>query len=215
MKISALVMGLAGVGIAAWFSRDLLVGRSEGIRERMRFIARMMDHARRNSLVDQDDDGEGEFVWIGELAGVDPLRGGRTRLVSPWIDPTMGKRDADGRSEVHGYLVHIALPRAQGGWVWESPKGDARAVAADADVQETQFVCYAWPSASNLTLRAIYFVGPSLEVWTTDGAVTTYRGSTAPRPSAAFVKHGAGPPTETTPPSYTGTDGNTWRVLDR
>jgi hypothetical protein len=212
--------GLTGLTIGAWHTRSYVAGRTTGAVGTLRSLVSANEQFKQCGCVDQDADGWGEYGWLGEMAGVDPVRcTGLKMSTSPFIATKLGMKDGRGRARLRGYVFHLALPFESNRWRLE-PKVIPPAPwpikeQARADSQEKRWLCYAWPAGDNIGVRSVYFLTESGEIWVTNGGGKQYRGDDGPRVSAAFVKGGQGPPGGAQAPSYTGTDGNTWTLLDQ
>jgi hypothetical protein len=88
-------------------------------------------------VVDVDDDGWGEFLFLNELAGARAPRGPGRGLPIPLLPDAFKHRGAGGFVEVHGYLYRLFLIDAGG-----TPLDDG---AADPTQAEVKWSCYAWP----------------------------------------------------------------------
>lgn len=145
-------------------------------------------------IVDQDNDGTGEFGTLGELSGISPCRGsGQSMAASPFIAQILGIRDDNGVSMKSGYCFVLYLPTAKGP---ARREGDAEldAVAADADAQEVRWCAYAWPQSPGQSGNRIFFVNQEGQVYMAVASATRYGGAgNPPRPDAAFDVGGTSP----------------------
>ncbi len=96
-----------------------------------------------SQCVDQDQDGEGEYGFLGELAGTSPCRGsGQAFERSPYVPSSMGPAGGRGVAVRNGYCLVVYLPDGRGGGRFEA---DDDPYPEAADAQETGYVAYAWP----------------------------------------------------------------------
>ena len=152
-------------------------------------------------IVDQDQDGAGEYGFLQELAGaVVP----RTRIsaLAPGevFSAAMGNTNANGVTSKSGYAYMIYLPTAAGPAGTESAGAVPAAVAANGNVQETRWVAYAWPMDYGSTGYRCFAVNQQAEVYQASNeqaANTPYyngdgtgAGDSLPAPGAAFVVNG-------------------------
>ena len=107
--------------------------------------------------IDRDGDGRGEAGFLGELAGVGPLRGGG-RLETPLLSPIFACF-ADGVVRTCGYEFEVKLPTADGRRV-----GVAAAAAVDVDASEVDFRVDAWPDPLNGSGGRLFFIDGRGEV---------------------------------------------------
>lgn len=141
-------------------------------------------------IVDQDGDGEGEFGFLGEVLGRIEPRGRAQRPVPTWrVDNAFRFRGNDGIAEANGFYYLVYLPTAAGPAT--ADPGVALAPHPDnADVQETRFVCYAWPASLGSTAnRAFVISQQGQEFATRNRHAQDYEGRRkVPPPEAAYVR---------------------------
>ncbi len=157
-------------------------------------------------------DGEGEFGYLGELAGNVPVRGTPAPLGPPTLGAKLGIVQ-NGVVTTAGYHYAMFLPGAGGVGVAEDLNGGKAAVAdVDPGLAEQWWVCYAWPVQFNSSGNRAFVINQTGEVMSTDnrGANQGYSSTNNPPAyDAAFLNAGsmlgaisnAGP---------NGSDGGTW-----
>jgi len=138
-------------------------------------VAQASFRARR--LLDADNDGEGEFGSLEELAGDAPLRSGRA--VPRDLTPLPGLvRNTSGVYERNGYLFRVYLPAEDGSPVAASdPK---RRGQVDGDLAETVCVTVAWPVERGRTGRSCFLLDARGVIYGCRDAV--YEGGNPPPP---------------------------------
>ncbi|MHC5020190.1 MAG: hypothetical protein ACYTGX_08805 [Planctomycetota bacterium] len=179
----------------------------------MRSIAAGQEHFQKGNIVDQDSDGMGEFGWLGELSGAEPCRvAGLPMTTSPFIAPILGMKDKYGNAPKSGFYFRMYLQGPDGTWVGEpmlekadAPTGGGGAEAPRksfaeskqaADLNETRWICYAWPQTHTHTGDQAFVVNEAGEVWATQyeegvGDGGPYTGAIhRPLPLAAFTADG-------------------------
>ncbi len=132
---------------------------------------------------DADGDGEGEHGFLGELAGVTPLRGSNARLVPPVLHSRFGAV-RDGRVEIGGYVLEMYLPSQDGGWVTEASRG-AGGYEVDADAAELRWLCYAWPIERGWTGNRAFLMNQDGNILGTNMSAEIYSGRIAPKAGVA------------------------------
>jgi len=175
-------------------------------------------------VVDQDNDGTGEYGYFQELTGAAVPRtvGGQVPAnVRPgeYITQVLGVVSAKGVAAKSGYHYYIYLPDGKGGATGESlplPAGNA----ACANDQETRFICYAWPAAFDSSGRRCFVVNQQGEVFQARNldasGIPFYEGmAKIPGPDAALLKghQGAGDLSAPFPDfanNEVGSDGQQW-----
>jgi len=144
-------------------------------------------------IVDQDGDGSGEYGFLQELTGYAIPRT-RTAMLpaGEGISTALGNVDANGISGKSGYCYQLWLPTDAGAAESEGPVGTVpAALAANANVQETRWACYAWPVDHGSTGYRCFVVNQQAEVYQArneDAAgAALYDGpALAPTPAVAF-----------------------------
>jgi len=93
--------------------------------------------------VDLDEDGIGEFGTLGELTGVDPLRGypSQAYLEPPVVSPGLRPTGAHGTAQRSGYCFRLYLPGPDGSWL----RVDEDPSQRTADESEVRWCVFAWP----------------------------------------------------------------------
>ncbi|MGQ0613178.1 MAG: hypothetical protein ACT4PV_05515 [Planctomycetaceae bacterium] len=132
---------------------------------------------RARRLLDSDNDGEGEFGTLEELAGDTPLRSGRA--VPRDLTPLPGLvRNASGVYERNGYLFRVFLPAEDGSPV--GVVGSQRRAPVDGDLAEAICITVAWPVERDRTGRNCFLLDASGVIYAcTDGV---YEGANPPPP---------------------------------
>ena len=117
-------------------------------------------------IVDQDGDGAGEYGFLQELAGAVAPRG-RAAALAPGevFSAAMGNVNANGVTSKSGYAFMVYLPTSAGAATTESAGAVPAANAADANVQETRWVAYAWPMDYGSTGYRCFVVNQQGEVY--------------------------------------------------
>lgn len=156
-------------------TREEMMTRSfqKAARDKLANIAEVQEDFRSLVLVDQDEDGKGEYGLLSEVGGKagSQLRSARGR--SPWPSPrpqlrlqeSYARVGPEGFSVVDNYCYQVFL-RGPRGLVTDAanpPEGDRAA----ADLQEVaQGWCgYAWPLEYGTHGRAVYFSNGVNDLW--------------------------------------------------
>lgn len=109
--------------------------------------------ARLAGMVDTDNNGTPEFSTLGELIGVDIVRGtADSRLDRAPL--RLSAADAGPYFRVSGYYVVLYLPDSSG--VGVNPLVDAASI--DPDLGASYWTCVAWPARNGITGTASFFV---------------------------------------------------------
>ncbi len=143
-------------------------------------------------VVDQNNNGVGEFGLFQELTGAAKPRG-RTSAVGlgEYISQELGAVDANGIATKAGYNFLIYLPTDGVGPAAKEGDIDLSAtIAANADEQEVAWCCYAWPISRTQTGNRAFCVNQTGTVYQSpnDGVNQLYSGTAQmPAPQAAFI----------------------------
>ncbi|MBL8737853.1 MAG: hypothetical protein JNL12_15580 [Planctomycetes bacterium] len=132
---------------------------------------------------DADGDGQGEYGFLGQLAGVTPLRGSDALLTPPVLPSRFGEV-RDGRVEIGGYVIEMFLPAKDGGWVSEAMQG-AGGGEVDDDAAENVWLCYAWPVEHGWTGKRAFLVDHRGDVLASNMPKELYSGRIAPKAGQA------------------------------
>ena len=138
------------------------------------------------TVVDQDQDGTGEYGFIGELSGAYPLRGSGKRA-----NPVYTARfhfDKNGIASKSGYYFYCYLPgknKAIGEKDWNT-KVDDDAI----NNQENRYVIYAWPIKPGNTGRRVFAIDQSGEVYQCNYKYINWL--LLPAPETAYSRRGSG-----------------------
>lgn len=187
----------------------------------LRSLATAQEQFRAQHLCDQDGDGVGEYGLLGELAGIDAIRGTGVKVArSPFIAAVLGVKDAQGIPEKSGYLYRLYLPAGGVGPALGEGQTAASAAPANADAQESRWCCYAWPKKSERSARRVFVMTQDGEIWSSDnrGTRQRYEGtSRVPSPDAALDVAGRDPrnldaPGAAARPGAEAGDGGRWRL---
>ena len=177
-------------------------------------------------VVDQNDNGIGEYGLFQELAGAEIPRGAiQARTPGEFLSQELGAVDAaNGYASKAGYHFLIFLPTDGNGPATDEgtlgvPLPNVE-VAADADEQEVRWCCYAWPVSRTETGNRCFVVNQTGTVYqsSNEAATQLYSGSTTmPAADAAFIAVAGNPPIINLGGRFprmgaaeTGADGGTW-----
>ena len=168
-------------------------------------------------VVDNDvpPDGEGEYGYLGELAGIVNLRGAVVALGPPTLGAKLGIVQ-NGAVTTNGYHYQLYLPGPGGIPVAEDPAGGKANIGElDADLAERFWVCYAWPAQINTSGNRVFVINQTGEILMSnnEGANQSYSGLVnAPAADAAFVNAGliTG---RFARPNSNAVDGGVWRPV--
>ena len=172
-------------------------------------------------VVDQNQNGIGEYGLFQELSGMQVPRGStHARTPGEFISQELGAVDANGIATKAGYDFLIYLPTAAGPAVSEGQINLAVGVPANAPPQEVRWCAYAWPVDRLGTGNRAFVVNQTGTVYQTqnDANGQLYNGTvTIPAANAAFLAVPGNPPIANLGGRFprmgageTGADGGNW-----
>lgn len=167
--------------------------------------------ARAQALVDQDHDGTGEFLFLSELTGNRPCRGGTA--ASAVLEAAFGR--GCGFATIADYHVTVYLPGegAEGAVLDPELVALVQPYVPDPDAAERSFVAYAWPSHDAAVgarfLPAMAITEKGVLYWSLPIA-KPYVGKRRPLPLAAFAPER----TLGAEPGRLGQDGAAWISIE-
>jgi len=186
-------------------------------------------------VVDQDEDGTGEYGLFEELAGASVCRGEVTGSGSPapaqrtpgeFMQQVYGQVTAAGYAQKSGYFYVIYLPNEPGGGyapgdaVVSDPVAGAAAADVDAvDDQEVFWIAYAWPVSAGTSGNRVFCVSVDGTIYFTKNddptAAGFYNGSVtgAPAADAAIESTATLVQFPIASNGEVGVDGNVWLPL--
>jgi len=158
------------------------------------------------SRADENNNGIGEYGSFAEMSGGTGVRGGAV-LGAPVLSAAF-RTVANSRVARSGYLYQVYIPLISGQGQAEQATGGYAAGTLDADLAETTWCCYAWPTSYGTTGNRTFFVNQAGDIISTE--TSAYDGGSPPASNAAF--RGAGNTiTGIAASGVTGRDGNFWR----
>jgi len=155
-----------------------------------------------NVAVDQDVDGIGEHGLFNELAGassiraatIDPAAGTYTLTKRPALSPGYISRafytgQTNNFAQKSGYRFRIYLPASAAACITDTAGlAGLTGVDGDANVQENNWIAYAWPNSWRTSGVRVFAVDQAAEVATApnaNGTVSYYAGTDEPPFGAA------------------------------
>jgi type II secretory pathway pseudopilin PulG len=207
MIVLAVIAVIAAIALPNLLSSRIIANETAAISS-LRTIISSESQFQQTGLADKNDNGFGEYGYLGEMSGSVGVRGG-ARISAATLSSAFQSTNAWGVVSRGGYLYILALPNAAGNPV-------AQAAHADVDglLAETVWVCYAWPMHYGYSGNRTFFANQGGDiVATNDPKYSGPHPSGAPMPAgAAFV--GPGPLVTITGIAASGVmgrDGNIWR----
>lgn len=141
----------------------------------LRSIASAQAQAQASAVIDTDGDTGGEYAYLGEMAGIAPLRGGTEFMEPALLVSSLGNVTPAGIAERSGYLFRVFLP---GATVNERTPGlpEGSSARPDSDNAEILWCAYAWPAEAGVTGGRAFFVNQEGDLLATPNADGAYSG---------------------------------------
>ena len=209
MIVIAIIAIIAAIAIPNLLSARLNSNETAAIAT-LRNILSAQSQFQTMARADENNNGVGEYGYLSEMSGGVGVRGGA--VLNPEVLSTAFRSaDANGVVVRSGYLFVVALPQANG-----DGAGLENIGLVDADVAETTWVCYAWPSNYGTTGNRTFFVNQAGDIiGTEDSSYSGYAGATVPMVAGAAFAAGGGVNSITgaVATGSTGRDGNLWKTV--
>ena len=234
MIVVAIIALIAAFAIPALL-RARITANETGAIAALRSLATNETQFQAVSVVDQDEDGTGEFGLFSELTGSETPRwpdsgnpGPAQRRPGEFMAQIFGDVNANGHPAKSGYLYVIYLPNTAAGDTWnpgdpviddsDPAWGAANGASSEAvDDQEVHWCAYAWPVMRERTGNRTFFIDIDGTIYFTindDGSATPYSGTAAaPVAAAAYLAGGADIVMPDADNTELGVDGNVWLPL--
>lgn len=209
MIVIAIIAIIAAIAIPNLLSARLSSNEAAAIAT-LRNVISAQSQFQTSARADENDNGIGEYGTFGEMSGGTPVRG--NAILDPTVFSTAFRTvNANGEVARSGYAFAMYLPDVGGGGLAEVAGGGAD-TNVDADLAETTWCCYAWPTNFGSTGSRTFFVNQGGDIVATEDQ--GYSGSGAgPASNAAFAPGGGSTVTGKTATGMTGRDGNFWRQI--
>jgi prepilin-type N-terminal cleavage/methylation domain-containing protein len=167
MIVIAIIAIIALIAIPNLFSSRIVANETSAIGS-LRSLASAQAEFQARHIVDQDNDGLGEYGFLQELTAAVVPRGFGGALDPPVLSQTLGNADAMGLITKSGYAFVLFLPGAGNAEINEPAAGAfPGSVAANANEQEIKYACYAVPAQIRSTGNRAFVVNQQASVFST------------------------------------------------
>ena len=208
MIVIAIIAIIAAIAIPNLLSARLNSNETAAIAT-LRNIISAEAQFQTTARADENNNGVGEYGTFGEMSGSIGVRG--NALLDPTVLSTAFRTvNANGEVARSGYMFAMYLPGAAGDGLAELAGGGAD-TTVDADLAETTWCAYAWPTNFGSTGSRTFFVNQGGDIVATEDPV--YSGSGGGPDSNSAFAGGGNTITGTTATGMTGRDGNFWRQI--
>jgi prepilin-type N-terminal cleavage/methylation domain-containing protein len=206
MIVIAIIAIIAAIAIPNLLSARLNSNETAAIAT-LRNIISAQAQFQTTSRADLNNNGVGEYGTFAEMSGAVGVRAGAV-LNPPVLSTAFRAVNAAGEVSRSGYLFAMWLPDIGGVGLPEDPATGADA-NVDADIAETTWCCYAWPTNYGNTGNRAFFVNQGGDIVATE--FNAYSGTTNGPPSNAAFSGAGDTITGAVATGMTGRDGNFWK----
>ena len=195
MIVVAIIAIIASIAIPNLLSARLNANESAAIAT-LKNISSAQAQCQASGVIDENNNGAGEYGYFGELSGADEVRinGGlsTTEFISPAVLSNAFGNVAASRVVRSGYVFQMYLPGLGGtNFMPEAPGGGATASTVDPNAAEVLWCCYAWPSSYGNSGKRTFFINQGGDVLGCRNSTTRYNGTANP-PIAGAAAYLAG-----------------------
>lgn len=216
MIVVAIIAIIAAIAIPGLLRARISANEGSAIGS-LRTISTSETQFQTEQVVDQDNDGTGEFAFLAEMAGTAIPRGATATVSPAYIPSVLGPTGAAVRSNKSGYHFQMFLPGSSAAL---SDTGSTTPTVltttnqAVIDAQEVNFRCFAWPQKRTNTGNRAFALDSTAEVLSTVNTVKMYDGTTSTVAFDAAVDSGTTDAASTFSGLFksniTGKDGGKW-----
>lgn len=210
MIVVAIIAILAGVTVPSLMGARARTNETAVI-GLLRIVSSGNTTIRSQVSIDTDGNGVGEFGWLGELAGVVPVRTQTEKIHPTALSQHLGEVNANGMLSRNGYYFMLYLPDSTGNGLAETA---ANTGSIDGLMATNFFTFVAWPQTYGQSGQRTFFVNQMGEIITT--VDPNYSGfSGVPAPNCALIGM-SGNEINSNVIASTGqiaTDGNRWKII--
>ena len=196
MIVVAIIAIIASIAIPNLLAARLNANESAAIAT-LKNISSSQGQCQASGVIDDNNNGAGEFGYFGELSGADFVRANGAlsaieRISPPVLSAAFGNVQ-NSRVTRSGYIFQMYLPGPGGIFVAEAADGGATAATVDPAQAEVMWACYAWPSSYGNSGKRTFFVNQSGDVLGCRNSIMQYGGATnAPiAGTAAYLNAGS------------------------
>ncbi len=179
MIVVAIIAVIAAIAIPGLLRARISSNETSAIGT-LKSLATAQQQFQQQCLVDQDFDGAGEYGVLQEMAGTVPCRASGLVADPTFMAVPFGTSAAvgvNGAASSSGYDVLVYLPNAIGIAMNERVLVARGAVALDANVQESCWVAYAWPTDLESSGVRVFGVNQEGQVYQSSNALNRYDGA--------------------------------------
>ena len=208
MIVIAIIAVIASIAIPNLLASRLSANETAAI-STLRMLVTCQAQFQARSLADEDVDGLGEYGTFAEMSGAVSVRGGGTTIRPPILSTAFRTINGNGEMVRNGYIFRVFLPDSSGVGLGEVAGGGADA-GVDADLSETTWCAYAWPTNYESSGVRTFFVNQQGDI--IFAADRAYSGpGSPPSPGSATAAPGnVDSITGIVATGTTGRDGNFW-----
>jgi len=194
MIVVAIIAIIASIAIPNLLSARLNANESAAIAT-LKNISSAQAQCQASGVIDTNNNGAGEYGYIGELSGARNIRGATNTITPPVLSTAFGNVAADAAGDGvvtrSGYHFKMWLPDAAAAGLPEAGTGGVGGTAPDSTRAEVLWACYAWPSAFGSSGKRTFFINQSGDVLASKNVVQQYGGTAGAAGTAPPDYHAA------------------------
>ena len=218
MIVVAIIAIIASIAIPNLLSARLNANEAAAIAT-LKNISSAQAQCQASGVIDDNNNGAGEYGYFGELSGVDFVRanGGLSateRIAPPVLSSAFGNV-ATSQVVRSGYIFQMYLPSNAGAFVGEAAGGGATGGTVGGAQAEVLWGCYAWPTSKANSGNRAFYINQGGDVLACRNTVMLYSGTGTPcvGGTAAYLNAGS-TMAGTTAANTNGADGERWFVVN-
>ena len=219
MIVVAIIAIIASIAIPNLLSARLNANESAAIAT-LKNVSSAQAQCQASGVIDDNNNGAGEFGYFGELSGADLVRSGgglsTTERIRPAVLSSAFGNVQNSRVVRSGYVCQMYLPGTTNAFQPEAAGGGATGGTVQPEAAEVLWCAYAWPSSYGNSGKRAFFINQAGDVLGCRNSTAQYNGATTPPVAgqAAFLAGISNVPLASTMAANTlGLAGENWVVV--
>lgn len=190
MIVVAIIAILAAIGIPAMIRSKMAANEGSCI-GCLKSLTTAQAQFKNQNIVDQDNNGAGEYASLGELTGYSTVRQKTSKIELAFLSYSLVPSTNAVFASKSGYLFKIYLPASAGPISDNGTSGPPLLPITDIagiTAQEQRWFCYAWPFSIGISGNRTFFVSTDGCMYNIANETAKYSGlTTVPSHSAIFI----------------------------
>ena len=209
--VVSVIVILATIAVPNYLSSRVVANESSVI-STLKQISTAQMMVRNSRFIDVNNDGVGEYGFLGEMSGSNPLRGTGEYLTPAVLNPSFGYIDASGFGSKHGYVFRLYLPNAAGLGLAETASTIAQIDPGNAS---GYYTVLSWPRSYGKSGQRTFFMNQQAEIHATvDSSYSGNGGAPIANAGLVGVPSGVIVTNSIATAGEVGVDGNRWKPVN-